>query len=150
MIASYFNYWGKFSKDEYQEGAGYHLLPYHCLDVAAGGALLLAPEKKITKDLADFLEMSPADVKDLIVFLLIFHDLGKFTSAFQGLYPHNEEALISPVFGNKLKLYCGKCYRHDRMGLYFWNDIAQHSLWQALNVEPSKQDSDQVVAGLMI
>ena len=150
MIASYFKYWGKAREDERQEGAGYHLLPYHCLDVAAVGALLLAPEKKITKDLADFLEMTQEDVRDLIVFLLVFHDLGKFTSAFQGLYRHNEEALISPVFGNKLKPYDGERYRHDRMGLYFWNDITKHGLWQALNVEPSKQDSDQVVAGLMI
>ncbi len=30
----YFKYWGKAEKD----GAGYHLLPYHCLDVAAVGA----------------------------------------------------------------------------------------------------------------
>jgi CRISPR-associated endonuclease/helicase Cas3 len=28
---SYFRYWGKAEKD----GAGYHLLVYHCLDVAA-------------------------------------------------------------------------------------------------------------------
>jgi len=32
MIASYFKYWGKAEKD----GDGYHLLPYHGLDVAAG------------------------------------------------------------------------------------------------------------------
>ena len=29
--ASYFRYWGKAEKD----GPGYHLLVYHCLDVAA-------------------------------------------------------------------------------------------------------------------
>ncbi|MBI5641767.1 MAG: hypothetical protein HZA17_15230 [Nitrospirae bacterium] len=31
---SYFRYWGKAEK----EGPMYHLLPYHCLDVAAVGA----------------------------------------------------------------------------------------------------------------
>jgi len=33
----YFRYWGKARKKEEGEGSGvlYHLLPYHCLDVAA-------------------------------------------------------------------------------------------------------------------
>ena len=33
----YFKYWGKASKDD----NSYHLLPYHCLDVAAVGHQLL-------------------------------------------------------------------------------------------------------------
>lgn len=32
-IPTYFRYWGKAEKD----GDRYHLLPYHCLDVAAVG-----------------------------------------------------------------------------------------------------------------
>jgi CRISPR-associated endonuclease/helicase Cas3 len=31
MTDTYFKYWGKAEKD----GDGYHLLPYHCLDLAA-------------------------------------------------------------------------------------------------------------------
>jgi CRISPR-associated endonuclease/helicase Cas3 len=31
-LKSYYRYWGKAEKD----GLGYHLLLYHCLDVAAG------------------------------------------------------------------------------------------------------------------
>jgi hypothetical protein len=31
----YFKYWGKARKKENGEGYDYHLLPYHCLDVAA-------------------------------------------------------------------------------------------------------------------
>ncbi|WP_346350609.1 HD domain-containing protein [Oceanimonas sp. AH20CE76] len=42
MSASYFLYWGKASKDKKDSGAAdYHLLPYHCLDVAAVGWWLL-------------------------------------------------------------------------------------------------------------
>ena len=33
-LKSYYRYWGKAEKD----GPGYHLLPYHCLDVAAVAA----------------------------------------------------------------------------------------------------------------
>ncbi|MGK0497486.1 HD domain-containing protein, partial [Neptuniibacter pectenicola] len=34
-IPPYMQYWGKAKKDPDSEGADYHLLPYHCLDVAA-------------------------------------------------------------------------------------------------------------------
>jgi CRISPR-associated endonuclease/helicase Cas3 len=34
---TYFKYWGKAEKAEDGRTPGYHLLPYHCLDVAAVG-----------------------------------------------------------------------------------------------------------------
>ncbi len=34
MTASYYHYWGK-AKSETEAGPAYHLLPYHCLDVAS-------------------------------------------------------------------------------------------------------------------
>ncbi len=40
---SIYRYWGKAKKDHDGEGADYHLLPYHCLDVAAVGWHLLNP-----------------------------------------------------------------------------------------------------------
>jgi len=43
---SYFRYWGKAEKD----GTGYHLLPYHCLDVAAVAAAWWE-EDKVLRDL---------------------------------------------------------------------------------------------------
>jgi len=33
-MSEYFKYWGK-AKAEEEGGSAYHLLPYHCLDVAA-------------------------------------------------------------------------------------------------------------------
>jgi len=35
----YYKYWGKARKKEDGSGFDYHLLPYHCLDVAAVGKL---------------------------------------------------------------------------------------------------------------
>jgi CRISPR-associated endonuclease/helicase Cas3 len=35
-LKSYYRYWGKAEKD----GLGCHLLPYHCLDVAAGNQVI--------------------------------------------------------------------------------------------------------------
>ncbi|UZR28333.1 HD domain-containing protein [Methylococcus mesophilus] len=37
---AYFRYWGK-ARKEGEPDAPYHLLPYHCLDVAAVDAVLL-------------------------------------------------------------------------------------------------------------
>lgn len=36
-METYFKYWGKAGKD----GEGYHLLPYHCLDVAAEHRMIM-------------------------------------------------------------------------------------------------------------
>ena len=36
-MKSYFKYWGKVERQEDGKERDYHLLPYHCLDVAAAG-----------------------------------------------------------------------------------------------------------------
>jgi len=40
MTSTYLRYWGK-ARPIGSSGADYHLLPYHCLDVAAVGFTLL-------------------------------------------------------------------------------------------------------------
>lgn len=129
---SYFKYWGKAKKDPQQSGADYHLLPYHCLDVAAVGKILLAEDKPLTKDLAEFLEVTPKQLQSLLVFLLALHDLGKFSSSFQRLYSaRNSELLnIESCFD-----YDGKKYRHDRMGLYFWNTLLEDFFEVVLSID---------------
>lgn len=131
-IPSYFKYWGKAKKDPLQSGADYHLLVYHCLDVAAVGKVLLAEEKPLTKELAEFLEITPKQLQSLLVFLLALHDLGKFTSAFQKLYsaPNDELLSIESCFD-----YDGKKYRHDRMGLYFWNTLLEDFFTFVLGID---------------
>jgi CRISPR-associated endonuclease/helicase Cas3 len=43
----YYQYWGKTA-----EGGGYHLLPYHCLDVAAVGEVFLRNNTQVRQRLA--------------------------------------------------------------------------------------------------
>lgn len=117
---SFFSYWGKAKKDLHLAGADYHLLPYHCLDVAAVGQYLLDENRALTKDLAVFLELTPKQVQRSLVFFLVFHDLGKFASAFQQLYASDDKRLLKV---ERCKQYDGKSFRHDRMGLYFWSEI---------------------------
>jgi len=132
MEKSYFKYWGKAKNGPEKDGADYHLLPFHCLDVAAVGAELLAPEKPLTKDLAKFLEVTPLQLHNIVSFALSLHDLGKFASAFQKLYPHSSTELLMPTCR---KEYDGRSFRHDRMGLFFWNDIKENCLAKLLDVD---------------
>jgi CRISPR-associated endonuclease/helicase Cas3 len=131
-IPSYFRYWGKARKESIQTAADFHLLVYHSLDVAAVGAQLLAPQKSITKDLANFLELTPVQLQIVFSFILTLHDLGKFASAFQKLYPNESAQLLKP---DCRKEYDGRNFRHDRMGLFFWNSIKIDVLPQLLDIE---------------
>ncbi len=117
--APYYRYWGKARPNDVG-GASYHLLPYHCLDVAAVAYWLLSPKKRLLQDICEYLGVSTDEFRSLFVFCVALHDLGKFASAFQGLYHHNSDKLIK---ANCRKEYDGRNYRHDRMGWYFWNII---------------------------
>jgi len=111
----YFKYWGKYD----DETKGYHLLPFHSLDVAAVGQLLLKEDRPLTKDLAAFLDLPPAQLSGLFVFALALHDLGKFASAFQKLRDSDDTALIKDECRCS---YDSTNYHHDRLGWYFWED----------------------------
>lgn len=117
---SYYRYWGKAEKD----GSGYHLLPYHCLDVAAIGWFLLNPEKPLCMELAKRLDIKPALLRVFFVFCLALHDLGKFARAFQGLKP---ELAPDLVMANPQMSYSE---RHDSLGFLLWRKVL------------SKQDKD--------
>ena len=119
-------YWGKvqppkkFGSDLEKSGPAYHLLPYHCLDVAAVGWILLDPEKLLCQRLAAQLGVEPAWLRTFFVFCLSLHDLGKFSRAFQG-----QKKELSPdlVKANPRMRYDE---RHDTLGFWLWQD----NLWQ--------------------
>ncbi|XKE45304.1 CRISPR-associated helicase Cas3' [Halomonas organivorans] len=109
---SYYLYWGK-AKPE-AGGDSCHLLPYHSLDVAAVGWLLLDPERPLAQRLSNHLNLSPDALRRLLVFLLGLHDLGKFARAFQGLARPEGVDLVPPI--ERLAY----TERHDRLGALLW------------------------------
>ncbi|MGO3738092.1 MAG: CRISPR-associated helicase Cas3' [Marinomonas foliarum] len=120
-LASYFYYWGKAQKQDLDfKGDPYHLLPYHSLDVAAVGGGLLAPDTELAKGISEFLDLEPQEITKLFVFFLALHDLGKFASAFQALYKDELHYLFA---ANPNRQYDGREFRHDLLGLYFWDKI---------------------------
>ena len=111
-LEGYFNYWGKTADD-----GSYHLLPYHCLDVAAVGWLLLAPDRTQSKWLSTKLGVSAEWLRRWFVFCLALHDIGKFATAFQGLKPNLSEHLVSASQSMPYD------ERHDSLGFLLWRSV---------------------------
>ena len=122
----YYKYWGKASSDNESEAA-YHLLPYHCLDVAAVGWQLLTPDKPLCKQLAKQLEVDPEWLRQLFVFCLALHDLGKFSNAFQGIRQDLSDELV------KANTRMSYSERHDSLGFCLWQDILQPKVDELLS-----------------
>ena len=85
----YYKYWGKARKKEDGTGYNYHLLPYHCLDVAAVGRVWLEQDLALRERIVFALGMNKDDKqfhKALCLFFAL-HDFGKFDIRFQSKIP---------------------------------------------------------------
>jgi CRISPR-associated endonuclease/helicase Cas3 len=121
-VESYFQYWGKAKRDPQAEGPDYHLLPYHCLDVAAVGYLLLDLKKPLCKQLAAQLNVEPEWLQAWFCFCLMLHDLGKFFRAFQNLAPNLSTHLV------QFDARCVYSVRHDTLGFALWQKVLRQKL----------------------
>lgn len=117
MEKRYFKYWGKAKKDHQQDGPDFHLLVYHCLDVAAVGYSLLDPKNKLCHRLAGSLGVDPNWLQHFYTFCLIFHDLGKFAQGFQNLAPNLSTDLVP------YSTQCSYDVRHDSLGYGLWQRV---------------------------
>ena len=116
---NYSLYWGKASPLN-ENGERYHLLPFHSLDVAACGQVLIGLPSFSLKPIAEELGWTQAQVESLFIFFLALHDLGKFARAFQGLVPDLSPDLVP---ADPSKRY-GR--RHDTLGWLLWcQDFAE-------------------------
>jgi CRISPR-associated endonuclease/helicase Cas3 len=125
--ALYYHYWGKASAEP-ETGPAYHLLPYHCLDVAAVADVWLSKSQSIWRS---FMNMSGLDEKQSRAWLLFFialHDYGKFDLRFQrkaqaawkDVNP-DLSVLQTPLSGLVIKEY-----NHGPAGLYwFYQDLSE-------------------------
>jgi len=116
--ALYYRYWGKARPDK-GVGPACHLLPYHCLDVAAVGWRLLYPDKPMASQLAGQLLVEPEWLRSWFVFCLALHDLGKFARAFQG----QRQGLSGDLVKANPRMTYSE--RHDSLGFCLWNDVLQ-------------------------
>ena len=109
--------WGKANKPDSQGALSYHLLVYHCLDVAAVGHVLLQKDKHLLNRFTEITSLSDEVTTKLITFYLAIHDIGKFSDRFQNLRPD--------LFKHLRGCTCDKAYpvRHDTMGYHLWDSV---------------------------
>lgn len=115
--ASYFMYWGKTAEKACSSGSGYHLLPWHHLDVAACGWQMVLQNRFHAADIFAEIGFSREEGARWFAWFLGIHDLGKFSRGFQQLYAHASPDLVLPVNG---KIYSE---RHDSLGYWLWCDF---------------------------
>lgn len=118
---TYYRYWGKADRD----GVGYHLLPYHCLDVAAVAAAWWDASSAIHRSFMLHNRLSEEQSRAWVLFFIALHDYGKFDIRFQ-LRAKPVWQLLYPKAGS----YCAlpsvrdcKEYYHGESGLsWFMKD----------------------------
>ena len=128
----YYKYWGKAGGQVDGQPRQYHLLPYHCLDVAAVGWFLLDTRKTLCRRLAQRLGVPSEWLRTFFSFCLAIHDIGKFARAFQGLAPNLSSLLVT---ANPRTTYDSKRARHDTLGFFFWQEILKPRLCERLGLD---------------
>ena len=135
-MSEYFRYWGKAEKG----GDCYHLLPYHCLDVAAVGSVLLSANAALQKKFTAITGLDESTCCRWLVLLLALHDIGKFSECFQNLRPD----LLEQLQGiSSRKQYS---VRHDRLGYLFLKTALENETLTLPPELPFEEWQDVVMA----
>jgi len=85
-MPAYFKYWGKADKAEEGKPTRYHLLPYHCLDVAAVAAAWWEASpviRRVFQAGCGHRGLGEQQLRALVLFFVSLHDVGKFDVRFQ-------------------------------------------------------------------
>jgi len=113
-MEDFYRYWGKAGKQSADQTPTYHLLPYHSLDVAAVGEVLLKQQPRLQTLLARLCGMDEEPFRQWMIFFLALHDLGKFTDSFQQLRLDVQKVLQGREGAEASA-------RHDSLGFLLWN-----------------------------
>lgn len=113
-MPEYFKYWGK-AKAQNENDPAYHLLPYHCLDVAAVAHTWWQQSKVIHERFVVESGLPEKEVFAWVMFFIALHDLGKLDVRFQ-LKARDIALLLWPEFSNA---DCGVHYWHGEYSSYW-------------------------------
>ena len=113
----FLRYWGKTNRSENNKNDLYHLLAFHCLDVAACGYSIVKNNLFNINGMLHKCGISEKDTANWIAWLFATHDIGKFARGFQrnALFP--DAPLVPPV------MTLSALERHDSLGFYLWNKL---------------------------
>ena len=124
----------------------YHLLPYHCLDVAAAGQQILLQDPILLRKIIPkgFVVDEPGRERwfiGIITFLLALHDIGKFSDRFQKRRPDILEELKGYSYGLP-------SVHHTDMGRLLFDNVIWQMIWKerwfCLNPQDDSSDWSDV------
>lgn len=141
MDRAIYTYWGK-ARPDTTDGPACHLLPYHCLDVAAVGIEYLRLSPALVRHFSRALRCSTDEFLSWAAFWLSLHDLGKFSEAFQSQKPELFEMWHGkPPSGER-----PYNERHDSLGQWIWRDcVSAHAVdsqWFGPGTRPARAGLD--------
>lgn len=120
---AYFRYWGKADR---KDPSQYHLLPYHCLDVAAAASVWLDRSLVLRTRFLQQSEYNDKKTTAWILFFIALHDYGKFDIRFQRKADHVRQCLYPHRLEHDLPgLNFSRKYDHGAAGLYWF--LKDHS-----------------------
>ena len=128
-LEPYYSYWGKAARlADSTNQRSYHLLAYHCLDVAAVGQQLLLSDPNLLRKIipTDVLKDEPECEQwciGITTFLLALHDIGKFSDRFQNLIPDLMNELKGYTHDHRYAV------RHTEMGQFFFDKVLWKTIW---------------------
>lgn len=114
ILPDYLRYWGKTNKHIENNSDAYHLLAYHCLDVAACGYYIIKYNIFNSKHKLCECNIKDTDAEKFIAWIFATHDIGKFARGFQKYALFPDAPLVPPVSG------IAALERHDSLGFYLW------------------------------
>lgn len=126
-MQTYFYYWGKAKSDD-ESGTNYHLLPYHCLDVAAVAQVWLEQSPSILKQFERITDLDGVKIKAWVLFFIALHDYGKFDCRFQRKAPDAWNAVNPNLSATPIELSRKAItdFYHGPAGVYwFYQDLKE-------------------------
>ncbi len=115
------SYWGK-ADENYARSPKWHPLAYHCLDVAAIGAVWWDASSAIRRILCAAFGEGEEEARAWTLFFIALHDLGKFDVRFQMKAPHTVQVAwptLDPCSDLALFKSDVEAFDHGRWG-YSW------------------------------
>lgn len=114
----FFQYWGKAQKPQQSREYLYHLLPYHCLDVAAVADIWLSHSNVLLKQLSKQIQQPIEQTRKIVLFFILLHDLGKFDARFQTFV----EEIRTTLQGDEFEVEPER-YSHGSYGYYYFRQL---------------------------
>jgi len=122
-----YRYWGKACADDGQDNS-YHLLPYHCLDVAAVADVWWQQSRDIRRCFMAITGLNEKQTRAWLLFFIALHDYGKFDLRFQRKALEAWKAVNAELSSipTQLNGQSIKEYNHGPAGLYwFYQDLKE-------------------------